>query len=227
MGCTASRNEISGVEHCLLSGEESLKYSTKNIKDIDNIHRKYSYTSKITISQFTEISTRLGLAIAVDPTDSIIKFYENFKIDGDCYNLNKLLVLGVLVSSGNPVDKARILFEIEDTYSAKVLRKESVQALINDILQICLEFLPSLYMVESDKCTEEKISEYVVKINQNYDTVRPLLLKEFMGSENEEISLLNFMNNFRVDETARLLRPYFIRRFVVQNSKEIEEIKAE
>lgn len=225
MGCTAAKDEISKEEHCLLDGEDSLLYSLKNCKDIDSVHRKYSYQKKINKFQFKEIAARLNLAVHLNPTEKLNTFYDNFKVDQDHYSLKKLLILGLLISSGNTVDKARMLFEIEDKLSEKVLKKARIQKIVGKITWVSLEILPSFYEIEEQKYSEDGIDRYVKKISGNMQRINEILVKEFMGGDFEEISLLDFVNNFRVDETAKLLRPHFLRKFAIQCGREIEETR--
>ncbi|OMJ75443.1 hypothetical protein SteCoe_25410 [Stentor coeruleus] len=225
MGCAATKDEINKEEHCIILGEESLSYTTKNCKDVDNIHRKYSFSGNVNNLQFSEISKRLYLAIYVSPSEKIRNFYNFFKTDEENYSLFSLLVLGLLVSSGNPIDKARILFEIEDKLSGKILSRESVQNLAKEMITISVDYLPSLFLTNEEyKVNEDSVKEYLSKIKQNKDKALGLMTKEFMGGEAKEIKLVDFLNNFRVDETAKLLRPHFIRKFVLQNMKTMEEL---
>ena len=119
MGCTSTKSEILAEEQAIQEGQLYLLYSYMHCKDVDHIYRKYSYSGRINTSQFIEISKKLNLAsvnMANDP--KLQKFYDSFKTQED-YNLNQLLILGILTSQGSAIDKAKLLFEIQDKTSAK------------------------------------------------------------------------------------------------------------
>ncbi|OMJ73090.1 hypothetical protein SteCoe_28291 [Stentor coeruleus] len=225
MGCTSTKDDINKEEHCIILGEESLSYSTKTCKEVDNLHRKYSFTNKINTLQFSEVTKRLYLSICTSPSDKLQTFYAFFKTDDENYSLFSLLVLGLLLSGGKPTEKARILFEIEDKLNSKTLLRENVQSLVREMIKISCEYLPYLFMTNEDfKVNEDNIKEYVNKIKPNIEKSVDLMTKDFMGGDGKDIKLGDFVNNFRVEETAKLLRPHFIRKYVLQSTKTIDEL---
>lgn len=225
MGCTATKDDMNKEEHCILLGEESLSYSTKTCREVDNSHRKYSFTGKINTLQFSEVTKRLYLSVYISPSDKLQTFYNFFKTDDDNYSLSSLLVLGLLLSSGKTTEKARILFEIEDKLNSKTLLRENVQKLAREMIKISCEYLPSLYMTnEVFKVDEENMKKYVNMIKQNIEKSVDLMTRDFMGGNGKDIKLGDFVNNFRIEETAKLLKPHFIRKYVLQNTKTVEEL---
>ena len=134
MGCNQGRENNSIEEEIIKKCEFSLNYNLKNCKDVDTSHRKFSYKGRINANQFKDITTKLCLAVSLHPTRKIIEFYNNFKVNQEDYSLNQLLLLGILLSSGSSMNKARLLFEIEDKINTNILKKANVQALVVEIL---------------------------------------------------------------------------------------------
>ena len=139
MGCYFSRGDLSIEENIIIQGEHTLGYYSKNCNEVSLLHKKYSFNSKINNIQFNEIASQLNLPVISSPTPKIIEFYKKFRVNDAFYSMNLLLMLGVLLSCGLPMDKAKMFFEIEDKTNLNVLKRSNVKALVKGIITISTE----------------------------------------------------------------------------------------
>ena len=225
MGCTVSKSEKSAEEEAIQLGEESLHYNQVYCIEVDRIHRKYSNSGKINPSQFLEISKKLNLASANLSSDKKLQhFYDSFKSEEN-YSLDQLLVLGVLASGGTALEKAKTFFEIEDKVNSKFIKRANVENLARNILKVSIIDLPLIYVIgEETKATENSIKEYSRRLTTKITAAVPILANLFMGTAANEISLNDFINSFRVEETGKLITSEAIRKFANQQSASIEII---
>ena len=225
MGCTVSKPEQSAEEEAIQLGEQTLLYENVNCIEVDRIHRKYSNSGKINLAQLLEISKKLSLASVDLLSDKRLEhFYNTFKSE-ESYSLNQLLVMGVLASRGTALEKAKTLFEIEDKVNSKFIKRTSVENLAKNILEVSNVNLPLIYVIEEgSKATENSIKDYSRRLAIKIAAAVPILANLFMGTAGNEISLSDFINNFRVEEVGKLVTPQAIRKFTNQQSASIEII---
>jgi hypothetical protein len=198
MGCTNNRDDLSIEEHSLIEGEESLLYTFKNCIEVDRIHRKYSFEQKINTFQFEDIGKTLGLGFVNKPSEKFKIFYSNFKINEENYSLTQLLILGMLLSSGNPINKAKILFEVEDFLGVGVLKRKNIKNLALSMIKISVEFLPLLCFGVSEYKSLDGVSfadKYLKFMSVDFDKASEAMVTDFIGDA-EEITLKDFIKNF-------------------------------
>lgn len=222
MGCTATKADESPEEKALQLGEESLLYHTKFCIEVDHIHRKYSTSGQINPSQFSEISKRLNIASTNLSANTKLKtFYDWFK-SGNNYMTDQLLILGVLTSKGSAAEKSKILFEIEDRVSMKRLKRKDVEKIALGLLKVSIEALSLIHLIEGENhVSDEDIANYTRRLQGKIDAALPVLTDLLIGSRASEVSLTEFINNFRDDEIAKLISPKAIRKFVGQQSANV------
>ena len=130
------------------------------------------------------------------------------------YNLNTMLLLGILLSNGLSRQKARLIFEIYDCYCVKKLTRADLQQLIADIANLSINVLPTLM----DNSTNPPVSSYKAKVytksiweklNQGQSK-----LIDFILCDKEDISEKDFAAKFDNDINGRILTPHGFRTYI-------------
>ncbi|OMJ72977.1 hypothetical protein SteCoe_28461 [Stentor coeruleus] len=212
MGCTFSKRNLKDEEITLIVAEESLKYYQHTCKELDFIHRKYSFCGKINPLQFTEISAKLGLPAAYLKKNSTLKAFYNQFLENEAYSLEKILILTTLTGKGHTLEKAKLLFEIKDKLSCRKLKKEFIEHLVDTLIDISVNILPSLYY-KMEFCEEDEITRYIKRIKAALPDAIPELVSLFLNGNKDEISIEDFIDNFR---DTKILNASNIRSFVFE-----------
>lgn len=215
MGCTFSKRNVKEEELVLIIAEEKLRYFQHTCKELDFIHRKYSFSGKINPFQLTEISAKLGLAAGNLKKNSTLNTFYSYFLENEAYSLDKILILTILTGKGLTSEKARLLFEIKDKLSSRKLKKESVESLVNTLIDISVDALPSLYN-KSQFDGEDNIIRYINRIKAALPKAVPELVNLFLNGEKDEISIEDFIDNFRDTKMLKILNPSEIRSFIFE-----------
>lgn len=233
MGCASSRDEVSKEEKAIIEQEEQLLYNRNNCKAVDFYIRKYSLGVEINHEQWRDIASNLHLKVENSPTSpKTVDFYNSMKGKDGKLALRTQLVLGILLAGGTAKDKAKLFFEAHDPRNIKVVSKADIHELVEELLDISINKLPTL-VVAAHGVTEDEIKNYVTVLHQYLEKSKVMITKKFIGEEtkqgDEQISLAAFEKNFLSEETARLLTPHGLRSFV-HKQKPVElkpkEVKA-
>jgi hypothetical protein len=115
--CAYRRSLDSDEETFIIPSEYTLGYYKSSSEEIEITFKKYKRANALTLAQFREAAALLKLNITeISNEYSMIgNFYKEFVMPcveyGEGYDLNKLIVLGVLLGKASTRDKVTKLFE--------------------------------------------------------------------------------------------------------------------
>lgn len=208
MGCVSSKYDYIPEELEVLVNEIRLPYNTHPPLKIDLVHRKYSYMGKVNKSQWEEIKNVLNFQ-NLDPSTNAL--FDSFLNDG-VYLLRGLLLLGVLLSYGSFTDKAQLLFEIADIENTRFVKKQKIEELVDELLDISIHKSALLL-----KKPSIRIKKYLKDLEVHKEQGKKLMMSHFFSTSASEICQEDFINHFYKSSAARLLTASGIRKFIYQS----------
>lgn len=183
MGCTWNRQDTSLEEMSLGNEEKFLGYHRNNVSNVDMIFRKHSYLGKLNKKQLTQAASKLNLNITNSRGHMrIYEFYNSFKMPNE-YDLNMLLVAGILLGDGRPDTKSKLLWEVYDISGTEELDKEVLYEMLQDICNIALDRV-SFLVSDSPTCSEYKVKSYVSNCNAVRSRTIDKVLIQLLGRFN-------------------------------------------
>ena len=214
MGCSDSRTDITAEEATVANAEAILEYSHLPAYYTDLIHRKYSYEGKIVEDQWKDIYKTLDLAPNKSyAMQSVVNFFDNFKIGPGEYSLKKLLVLGILLSKGSSEEKARLLFEVQDEAGSGILTTEGLDDLIKLMLDISIEINTKIKIKDDiNQVTEEDIRRYVAKLRRGVGKAQSTILETILDGS-QSITVEEFIRKMSHSTRPELLTAQGLRKF--------------
>ncbi|OMJ73625.1 hypothetical protein SteCoe_27642 [Stentor coeruleus] len=217
MGCAGTKSEMTPEEALIIKGESRLLYQEHSAVKVDMAYRKYSKGGFVNENQWKDISKFLNLAIYNDSTPKAIQdFYTSLKTDNK-YSLRDLLVLGIYLSSGNPTDKVRLLFEAYDSNNDKILNKTHLQQLASFLVDLAVEKTYALIPhEEGEKVSQENLNSFIQRLRGAKNKGKNELLKVFMGGDltQDSVNMEKFVENLTTPSTITLLTLPGIRDFL-------------
>lgn len=113
MGCIEAKN--SSEETSILEAERVLNFHKQKSYKVDSIIRKFSLNGKVNSVQLSRIADHLNLQIYNTPPFMRIQdFYDKLKDTSGNYDIKDLLIIGILLSDGEPCTKAALLYQVFD-----------------------------------------------------------------------------------------------------------------
>lgn len=166
MGCTCTGREISSIEETFFKPfEMSLKMNQLSCKEMGRIFRRFSCKNILNFSQLERACQIIGISVA-----QYNNFFDFFGSGGK-YSARKLSTLGILLGQGTSDEKLTALFENYDENMTNVLKSETVQELVGDILEISCHYIP-IYVSWMNKTDEDvQKSSQTTKISTSYLTM--------------------------------------------------------
>ncbi|OMJ82918.1 hypothetical protein SteCoe_16249 [Stentor coeruleus] len=217
MGCTDSKDNLTPEELAIMNGELSLMYQAYQASDVDLVYRKYSNDGIININQWQNVSSKLKLAAYSAPMPpKIQKFYDSLKAENK-YKLRDLLVIGIYLSTGKSIDKARLLFEAYDENDAKVLSKGDIQQMTSFIVEVAVE--KTCVLIQDDdpnNVQPEEMAKFLQKLRTVKNKGKQELCKMFLGGNPAltELTMEKFVENVTMPSTVQLLTFQGVRKFI-------------
>lgn len=202
MGCKGSALFSRQEEENIYFHEQDLGFSFNYCEHIDFVIRKYSQGDYLKINSWTLVVKHLHLNFPRPDKTHLVDFYKSYT-EGGCIRTKDLLVTGVLLGDGTDADKARLLFEIADSDSRKVIDKLQVIGLLRALLMVSLCYLPLL---------AGELSNYTRSLQGVEARALGRLLDAIIGS-GDEIGKKAFINAFIDSEATIVLRPSGARRY--------------
>jgi len=226
MGCGSSRKDLIQEEKAIVAMEYELHFVKHSCSYTDFILRKYNKQGFINSSHWGGVVSSLKIRdnqSVVCP--NLQKFYEQLK-SNDLLPLNQVLVLGILLSSGTPYNKARLLFEITDEDNAGSVSVETISGLLELMLDLSINKLPILVSdlaVPKPQVSEQDVLKYQDKLQSLLPRALPMLLGAVCGTVDKEASVSKkyFCEKFQKEEIGELTTPSGIRSWVYLRSNRL------
>ena len=205
MGCSSSRNSlITEVEtRSILPFEALLGFNNLSSTDFDNMIHRYTSNGHMSLIQFTRAFDNLKL-----PYKEFKEFYEFFNMRKDnnqfekSYNTQQLICLGIFLTKANLETKIQVLFQNYDLHAIKVLPREIIREMIENLVFVALVIIP--YCIINKNKTNLDIVEYNSRISL-YRNSLVLWMLNLIMSNSEKI---NF-NDFKVKCTEKIPKKLF------------------
>jgi hypothetical protein len=203
--------------------EESFKFASIDSRHLDNTIHRYSYSEFIPKSNLVKALYNLEIT-EIDPLQFkgfVVK--TPFSAKEECYSTKKICTMAVILGQGTKGNKLQMLFSSYDINLSRVLSKDELKALIEDITEIFLEIIPEV-------AAEKHPSEIELRTTaENFKFVRESIVVYFLYeilAEFTDIDWNDFVDQFEKPDIAVLLNPEALRQFAsVVYNKTIAEKK--
>lgn len=205
MGCTECSGEYTNEELEFLKKEIKLPYGSLRLGKIESVHRKYAVDGKISQTDWNNIKSELNFT---SKTDKFSRLFDSFYHD-EFYSMRGLLTLGILVSFGNVGEKAKILFELIDVESKGFLKKEDLEVLIDECMEISINKIALIVDME-----KFNLQEYVGTLIKNKSRAKEKIIKIIWKKNKEKILFKEFTKRFYRKKAVCLLNSAGIRKFI-------------
>lgn len=144
MGCVETRN--SSEETAVLVAEKALNFHLQQAARVDSIIRKYSPNGKTNPAQLGRIAEILGIVIFSNPPNTKIDdFFRKIISNEEFYDMKDLLVIGILLSQGDPAVKAGLLYQIfDEELTSRIPMNKITGEVLSKIIEHSCSNLPLL-----------------------------------------------------------------------------------
>ena len=124
---------------------------------------------------------KLKKNIRLYTSQEITDFTGHFQILPGQYSLKKLLVLGILLSTGSIEEKSKLLFEVEDEESKKILNKKKIKELVNMIIEIPIEITSNIEFTDPvNNVTRNDIKKYIQKLKRGKENCAKIIIDKIL-----------------------------------------------
>jgi len=219
MGCVDSRTSLPDEERTILIFENRFGFNSWSSQNVDFTIRRFSHNSEINSKQLENIIIYLMLPHLNTPhSKSIDLFYNSYlNPSSESYNLQKLLITGIMQGNASPSHKARLLFEIMDPYCTGEISRAHLKELIRTMLDVSLYNLPLLVDDSRHPQSSEKaVKEYTEKLYSNKQSLLEELEKILIPSD--IVKLKAFQDIIHEEGNEGLVSNHGIRMFCRKKS---------
>lgn len=225
MGCGNGKADLTPIEARFFNGEQRLGFGNCEAIEVDLNIRKYSHMGVINENQWMNIYRHLKLAQSqgeVPLSDQIKAFYQLFKQE-NTYNLQELLVLGILLSMGSIDVKAKLLFEVFDVYGTKTLRRDAVGTMHDVMYKIAVKRAKVLIdKNDPNKVTEMEQEEYMERLKSGREKHRQSFIQMLLA-DGDSVTLIGFIETFKNKSNLAFLNSTEFRKGLKKNGMRIKE----
>lgn len=217
MGCLQSHIELSSEDKTIVDMELQLEFSRLQCTNVDYIIRRYSEKGEINKFQWDTIVGELEIKSKnYQHCPELEAFYNTFTNEKQCIITKELLILGILLSSGQIRTKARLLFEIYDSENIKVIDRSCLEDLFEMLKKITIIRLPMLVNNNNEPLVgQRQIELYTRALNAKSKTAKNQFIN-LLSDGKAKITLEEFKVKFDIFENALLLSTFGFRNFLAQ-----------
>lgn len=170
MGCFGSKQQYADEEEAISLESEALGFSKCSVTEVDFAIRKYSCDGRINRNQMKSLTTALSLNLKNYDTHIYIdKLISSMELPGCYYDVNPLLVIGIVLAEGSEARKAQSLFEIVDPKESGAMNSSKVQTLLNLWVDLILRLGVLAGDNQNHRSSIEQINCYIERCNQAKD----------------------------------------------------------
>ena len=215
MGCNDSKltSNHSAELSYILPFEETLGFKFLTIKDFDHIVHRHAHHDHIFLFQFLQIFDEFKIKYR-----EFHEFYDNFNENNGknilekSYNKKKLISLGIFFCSGEFNTKIRVLFQNYDIESYKILSRDKVRELIENLVCVALVFIPR-YVARKNKGKIE-LENYSLQLSVLINTLEENILEMIMDY-NDNIIYEDFERKFNEKIPKKLFSSLKLRKYAL------------
>mmetsp|Transcript_7324 Transcript_7324/g.13549 ORF Transcript_7324/g.13549 Transcript_7324/m.13549 type:complete len:243 (+) Transcript_7324:215-943(+) len=167
MGCFNSKSQFSDEEEALVQETEALGFNKCSTAEVDLNIRKYSSEEKINRNQLKSLCSTLNLNLKnYDTHMNIEKFMDQLKLTPDFYDAQRLLIIGILLSTGSDERKAQNLFQVMDRDETGSIDSSKSQVLLEKWIDCILNLGLLVGDAQNHRSSQEKSAAYINKCRQ-------------------------------------------------------------
>lgn len=211
MGCCNARkfHQNKFEEDFFYSFEQNLGFKDRNVNEIFTSFSKYSKNLHLTYFQVSQIYESLSL-----PFQEYIEFFDQFDrnrsstLSEKKFSYLQLQSLNILLSKGEPKKKLQYLFDMYDTGSLKVISHMKVQQLLENLLKVALDYIPTYFIIKNQD--QVSVSEYKNILKNSSDYFIDKISSKLMRNRGF-ICFFEFLNNALRAFGADLVSTKFLR----------------
>ena len=189
MGCVRDKHLLSPEETLISQNEHLLGYSRLTAESFDLTVRKVCSGGVISDTQFEVIFKRLRLK-AKNSSDCPLlpDFYTQLKGTGSLPR-SRLLVLGIMLSQGDPLTKLELLFDVADTQCEEKATSDMLSSVFDTMLETATK-LPKVLVSQKQFSEMQSLQPYFDTLEEARGTTRAYLharvLKKDLELEKEK-----------------------------------------
>jgi Ca2+-binding EF-hand superfamily protein len=185
MGCACSRDPSETIENkFFLPFERNLGFEKSEFEHFDDTFRRFSRSGFLTSKQLEK--TLEACKIPYQPFSEFYDMFVEKTIENNAlvYSASLIKILGLFLSKSDLEKKILILYSNYDIRAAKMLSKEFILEILQDMLTVAIDtfsaFMLKQYVLDEDlkyyvKCILERknnlLEEYFTKITENQPEV--------------------------------------------------------
>lgn len=201
MGCAYGRDHVSEEEGAIQREEESLSLSKQPIEKVLAAFEAAGSGVYLAMPEYTRLKRELALSRLTALQNELFQQFQ--KEEG--YDRSLLLLLAILLCTGNPKAKAKAIFDLYK--NSEGLRQTDAQRMVEDMVTIAVS--RTTILVE----TTAILKAYLKRLDDRRSQACSDLLK-LLTAERELTSESEFLTTFDSMESSKLLTCKGIRSFV-------------
>ena len=169
--CTSARQpeNVPYWETSLENVEARLRFNSIKVLDIYTAFKVNSHNSTLNHNQLQAVSESLNLEIGINDS-RVFDYYNNFLSTG-LYNETELIHAGLFYGVGDPISKARLLFDLYDTQKDNKLPAQTIDEIWRKSFNIFFVKTRKLFLPTTDdplpalEAKKEKLFDYLTTIS--------------------------------------------------------------
>lgn len=135
---------LSKEETIITMKEKLLPFSAVNIQELDTVIRNNSSNGVLSIAQLRKAMTELNFDIETftlpqDHIQILLKLLQNSE---RLYDVKTVMLFGVLLCAGEPLDKSQILYNLYDVNNTNCLQEAETRQIISELIDISVDKIP-------------------------------------------------------------------------------------
>lgn len=191
------RKKLLDEEKAMLHQESALGFEKLMARQVFMSLRAYSGGNAMNDAQLTQAAGQLGIIAPLGGTESNLgAFYNTFKIEGG-YSVSKLVTLGIMLSKGQPADKAKLYFDCFDMELTGMLPREKFIVLAETMVAIAIDSIPLLTTDQGKfSISKDRINNYIFNLKKKRKTSVDRLADDFYSGKTGPLSQAEFVERF-------------------------------
>ncbi|OMJ66249.1 hypothetical protein SteCoe_36971 [Stentor coeruleus] len=152
---------LSEEETIITMKEKLLPFSTINIQELDTVIRSNSSNGVLSTAQLRKAMTELNFDIETFtlPQDHIQILLKLLQNPQRLYDVKTVMLFGVLLCAGEPLDKSQILYSLYDINNTYCLQEPEIREMISELIDISVDKIPRIAIDNSAEPENFTISE--------------------------------------------------------------------
>ena len=145
-------------------------------------------------------------------TSAVGKFYMNFKVEEDQYNVHKIALAGILLGQGSATEKMTVLFDHYDTEETHLCTRELFIQMLDEVVDMTINLLPLLASGDrAYEVSDQRLKTYINMLRKSSPLGKQNITKDVFG-DTEDLTKKYFIKRVKSsDLLAKCISPTEIR----------------